>query len=620
MKKICYKFGIDLLIWCLATPLAYLLRGKGAWMNHLDTVLVVSACAIPVKLAIIYYEKFYVQSWHRVGVRDLFTIGRGVLIYTVAFMVITVSLRGNVSVPYSIPLIGAMLAFLGLGGVRIISRLWHEYNFRFYQVSAEKSKRVLIAGAGEAGSMIARQMLRHPGKGMDPIGFLDDNPDKKKQRLLGLDVLGNIDQALAVIRKYNIDTLLIAMPSVSGEVVRKLVKEVNEKEGLEYKIVPSMTALISGEISINEIRDVNLEDLLRREPVKLNTADIASYLNERIVLVTGAGGSIGSEVVRQIISFNPKKILLVDKSEYNIYKIEQELEKEHRGLNYEPIIANVRDSVTLANIFNKFNPEIVFHAAAHKHVPIMEKNPVQAILNNVGGTKNLTNLCLEYGVRHFVNISTDKAVNPTSVMGATKRIAEYIVEGGSKRANYDQIFVSVRFGNVLGSRGSVVPKFRDQIKQREAITVTHPDMTRYFMTIPEASQLVLQAGGLNQSGAVYVLDMGEPVKILDLAKDLIRLSGLEPDIDIPIKIVGIRPGEKLYEELMTAEEGTEVTRYTKINSARQNGMPQHFDQTLNELMNAAIDNNETAIRSMLMDLIPKNELKVEEKESSRSFI
>lgn len=610
MRRISYKFSIDLLIWILATPLAYMLRLEGSWNNYIEAIFWVSAVAIPFKLIIILYEKFYIQSWHRVGLKDLFIIFRGVLVYTAAFLITAVILRDQIFIPYSVPLIEAMLLIMGLGSVRLINRLWFEYKFRIYRIPRQNDKRVLIAGAGDAGTMIARQMLRHPIEGMDPIGFLDDDPAKQKQRFLGLNVLGGTDRASVIIRKYDIDMLLIAMPSETGDVVRKLVKKVRNNTDLEYKILPTIQELISGEVSINEIRDINLEDLLRRKPVDLHTKDIAGYLNNRVILVTGAGGSIGSEIARQIIPFEPKKLLLLGRGEYSIYKFEQELRKSYPGLNYHPVIADIRDVNTLASVFDEFEPEIVFHAAAHKHVPLMEKNPSQAILNNIGGTKNLVNLSLEYNVPHFVNISTDKAVNPTSVMGASKRVAEYIVEWGSRRAQKGQTLVSVRFGNVLGSRGSVIPKFKEQIKQREPITITHPEMSRYFMTISEASQLVLQAGGLNQTGAVYVLEMGEPVKIMDLAKDLIRLSGFEPEVDIPIDIVGKRPGEKMYEELLTAEEGTEITRYEKIRSARQNGLPQHFERSLDELINAALENDKIAIRNILMELIPTGKLNI----------
>ncbi len=610
MKRIYYKFSIDFLILVLATPLAYLLRLEWTLGSYLDSVLLVTAVAIPVKLAIIYYEKFYIQSWHRVGLNDLFSLGRGILIYTSLFVLASVALRNIAFIPYSVPFIEAMLLIIGLGSVRIMNRFWYEYKFSLYRIPRQGAKRVLIAGAGDAGAMIARQMLRHPMEGMIPIGFLDDDPSKQKQRFLGLDVLGSTEQASAVIRKYDVDVLLIAMPSETGHIVRKLVEKVRNNDALEYKILPSIQELINGEVSINEIRDINLEDLLRRDPVELNTKEIASYLHDRTILVTGAGGSIGSEIVRQIAPFSPKKVLLLGRGEFSIYKFEQELRKAYPTLSYHPVIADIRDVNTLASVFDEFEPELVFHAAAHKHVPLMEKNPAQAILNNVGGTKNLIELSLEKNVRHFVNISTDKAVNPTSVMGASKRIAEYLVEQGSKKAGENQNFVSVRFGNVLGSRGSVITKFKEQIKQRESITVTHPDMTRYFMTIPEASQLVLQAGGLSQNGAVYVLEMGEPVKIMDLAKDLIRLSGLEPNRDIPIEIIGKRPGEKLYEELLTTDEGAEVTRYEKIQSAHQNGLPKSFDLMLDDLINAALDNDKVAIRTILMELIPTGKLTI----------
>lgn len=609
MKRIITKLGIDVFIWMLVTPVAYLLRVEGSWYSQTESVLWVTLSLVPIKLAIILYDKTFLQSWHRVGLRDLFIINRGVLASTAVFVGIAYLFRNELFIPYSVPLIEAMLLIIALGGVRLTARLWYEYKFRRHPELKNNRDRVLIAGAGDAGTMIAREMMRHPEAGMKPVGFIDDDKNKQRQRFLGLEVFAGTDRVAGVCRKHNIDVLLIAMPSESGEVIRNIV-EMAQGCDLEYKIIPAIHELLSGQVTMNQIRDVDVEDLLRRDPVELNMNEIADYLNHRTILVTGAGGSIGSEIVRQIYRFEPEQVILLDHSEYNIYKLEQELAENASINNYSPVVADVRDINTLQGIFERYRPDVVFHAAAHKHVPLMEGNPEQAILNNVGGTKNVVELALEFNVEHFVNVSTDKAVNPTSIMGASKRISEYVVENASREAKPSQIFASVRFGNVLGSRGSVVPKFKQQIKNGEPITVTHPDMTRYFMTIPEASQLVLQAGGLEETGAVYVLDMGEPVKIMDLAKDLIKLSGLTPNVDIPIEITGVRPGEKLYEELLTDKETTSVTKYEKIHVAQQNGLPAAFTERLDELMDYAIEAEHDKVRRALSDLIDNNELSI----------
>jgi FlaA1/EpsC-like NDP-sugar epimerase len=614
IKNITGKFGIDLFVWAFATPLAYLLRLEDVLLQHLPAVVIISLLVLPIKGFIIYREKFYLQSWHRLGIRDLISISRGVIIYVAVFLGIAIVFRYKLFIPLSVPFIEAMLLISGLGLLRLTTRLSYEFKDQLSGDFHPNTKRVLIAGAGDAGTMIAREMFRHPEAKMQPIGFLDDDITKKKQRFLGLNILGKTADVSKVIKNSSVDILLIAMPSESGNVVQRVVKAARGND-IEYKIIPAIHELLSGEVSINQVRNVDLVDLLRRDPVQLNNNEIANYLNNKVILVTGAGGSIGSEIVRQITKFHPEKTILLDLSEFNLYRMEQEMLNSFPHTNFEAVITNVRDIHSLQSVFERYTPEVIFHAAAYKHVPLMEENPEQAILNNVGGTKNLIDLALEYNVKHFVNISTDKAVNPTSVMGASKRVAEYIVEWGSRQTIHNQIFASVRFGNVLGSSGSVVPKFKEQIKNHEAVTVTHPDMTRYFMTIPEATQLVLQAEGLKRNGAVFVLDMGEPVKILDLANDLIRLSGLVPNVDIPIQITGVRPGEKLYEELLTSDESTAVTRYKKIFVAKQNGIPTNFEEQLAGLMHFAKTNNELGIKTVLSEIIANNELEAPRKEA-----
>jgi FlaA1/EpsC-like NDP-sugar epimerase len=402
------------------------------------------------------------------------------------------------------------------------------------------------------------------------------------------------------------------MPSRGGSVVRRVIRAAR-KLGVKHRIVPSIPALISGDVSIEHVRAVNVEDLLRRETVQMDVAGVRRYIENRTVLITGAGGSIGSEIVRQVARYNPENVVLLGRGEGSIFKIDQACRQEWKGINWWPVVADVRDKGKMEYVFQRFRPEVVFHAAANKHVPLMEANPDEAILNNVLGTRNMVELTLAWGAERFVNISTDKAVRPASVMGASKRVAEYIVEWGGRQAGEGQSFASVRFGNVLGSSGSVIPVFKRQIEQGGPVTVTHPDVSRYFMTIPEAVQLVLQAGALGGNGTIYVLDMGSPVKIVDLARDLIHLYGLEPDVDVGITFTGLRPGEKLSEELLTDEEGTSVTRYDKIFVAPARGLDdERLESMLAELFIAAYSRDAADMIDVLRVLIPTHMLAARE--------
>jgi len=602
MPRIVIKYVIDLLLWTLATPLAFWLRFDDPRPRYAEEILALALIDLPVKAGIAYFLSFHRQSWHRIGVRDLWTLVQGILLETFVLASLAFFLRSYLEIPRSIPLIGGMLALLALGGARLLARAFHEYEGR--RAVRDDARRVLVVGAGEAGTMIVREMLRHPEAGLVPVGFLDDDPSKWRQRFVGLPVFGGIEDLPRAVRQARADEVLIAIPSAPGHVVRRVV-ELAREGGVRHRIIPGIYEILSGKVSISQIREVDVEDLLRREPARLNLEEIAGYLEGRVVLVTGAGGSIGSEIVRQVARFRPERVILLGRGENSLYQLERELERTWPELNWSTVVADVRDCRKMEYVFALYRPKVVFHAAAHKHVPMMELNPDEAVFNNVGGTKNLVELALQYGVERFVNISTDKAVNPTSVMGASKRVAEYLVEWAARRAKPGQVFVSVRFGNVLGSRGSVVPLFKEQIRSGGPVTVTHPEMTRYFMTIPEAAQLVLQAGGLGQNGAVYVLDMGEPVRILDLARDLIRLSGFEPGVDVPIEFTGLRSGEKMYEELLTAEEGTEVSKHEKIFIAHKTGLPQQeLESLLNKLFEAAKSRDPVEIRQAFEKLIP----------------
>lgn len=600
MKHGTGKFLTDLSLWTVAVPVAFLLRVEDAWLRYGTPMIHHALLSLPLKALLIYAFGLHRQTWHKVGVRDLTAllkaVGTGVAVLGAVAWVFLPYLR----VPRSVPFISGGVALILMGGARLLTRWVHEQG----RARNVQGTRVVVAGAGEAGTMIVRELLRHPESGLVPVGFLDDDPGKQRQTFLGLQVLGRLDDLPAVVDKVSAREVLIAMPSAPGRVVRRVV-ELARKAGVQYRIMPGVYEILSGKVSISQIREVDLEDLLRRDPVRLNVEEIAGYLENRVVLVTGAGGSIGSEIVRQAVRFRPSEVVLLGRGENSLFQIDAELARTRPSLKRRVVVADVRDRDKLEHVFRTCRPQVIFHAAAHKHVPMMELNPDEAILNNVGGTRNLVELALAHNVERFVNISTDKAVNPTSVMGASKRVAEYVVEWASQRALPGQVFVSVRFGNVLGSRGSVVPLFREQIKAGGPVTVTHPEMRRYFMTIPEAAQLVLQAGGLAQNGAVYILDMGEPVRIVDLAAELIRLSGFEPETDIPIVFTGIRPGEKLYEELLTAEEGTVASRHEKILMARKNGLPEGDLETLLEpLFAAAHAHDGLAVRRALKGLVP----------------
>jgi len=596
------KFSADVLLWSLATVPAFWLRLEGQ-LNEFNTVMWVTfAALIPAKLLFIGLFNLQKRSWQYSSIRDLFSLGTLVGSFTVLYFLVAWTIHSVYTIPLSVPLIEGMIALIALGGVRFLVRVYFKEHVNQKRRTG-RLKRVIIAGAGDAGTMIAKEMQKHSEAGLKPVAFVDDAVSKWHQSFLGIPVAGRTGQLCQIAAKYRADELIIAMPSESGDVIRRIV-ELARSCDLPHKIIPSLSDLISGRVSINTLRNVDVEDLLRRKPVKLETDKIRAYVSGKRVMVTGAGGSIGSEIVRQISRFDPECIVLLGRGENSIHQIVREMRIHFSHIPIHIKIADVRDYTTLHQVFQETRPEVVFHAAAHKHVPLMEANPSQAIFNNVGGTRNLVNLSLNFDVKYFVNISTDKAVNPTSVMGASKRISEYIVQNGAELAGPDQNFVSVRFGNVLGSRGSVIPIFKDQIKAGGPVTVTHPEMIRYFMTIPEASQLVLQAGALHQNGAVFVLDMGDPVNIMDMAEDLIRLSGLEPGKDIKIEVTGIRDGEKLYEELLTAEEGTTMSQFEKIMVAKKSGLPENFSRKLDDLFVTAESGDPYAIKEMIYSLIP----------------
>lgn len=608
MKKILFEYkgffkGVaDVLTWASITLLAFILRLDGDLTGYGTLAAQTTGILFLTKLALVYYMGTYRQSWRNTGYNDLFQVFVMVSILTVPYVTVVWAGSSLIGIPLSIPVIEFILSVFALASLRAGARFFIKYRIPRRKVNLE-TKRILIAGAGESGTMVAKEMLKSSDANMKPVAFVDDDLSKRNQKFMGIPVKGTVFDIPNVVRTLNIDEIIIAMPSESGDAIRRVVEKARDTDA-KYRIIPPIYDLLSGKVSISQLRNVDVEDLLRRKPVQLDTKEIRSYIQGKRVLVTGAGGSIGSEIVRQISRFDPKHVVFLGRGENSIHQLVHEVNNEIPHLKYCIRICDVRDYVTLSKIFEEEKPEVVFHAAAHKHVPLMEENPSQAIFNNVMGTRNLVNLAVEHHVSHLVNISTDKAVNPTSVMGASKRIAEHIVEWGASQATNGETFVSVRFGNVLGSRGSVIPIFKDQIRKGGPITVTHPDMVRYFMTIPEASQLVLQAGALNKNGAVYVLDMGDPINIEQMARELIKLSGLEPDVDIKIEHTGIRPGEKLFEELLTAEEGTDMTQHEKIFMARKNGVMDNLEQRLNTLKRIAESGDKEAIKESIYNFVP----------------
>lgn len=538
----------------------------------------------------------YTRIWRYAGMREMVavliatTLGAG-LFYTGMYVF-------DKSLPRSIYLISWILS---TGVIGIGRMVLHYIAMRYGGKQSTDADMVntLIIGAGDAGATIAREIERYHKRSRKVIGFIDDDESKFNRLIGGVRILGNRHDIPSIVKENKVKEIIIAMPSVTRNEIRNIM-EICSPLKCKVNTLPGMYQLLDDEVLVSHLHPVSIEDLLERDEVRLDMDIVEHYIRDKVVLVTGAGGSIGSEICRQIMRVGPKQLLLLGHGENSIYLINQELKNIYKDGPIIPIIADIRDKQQLDQIFTQYNPQVVFHAAAHKHVPLMEIQPMAAVLNNIYGTRNVADVAGRHGVERFVMISTDKAVNPTSVMGATKRVAEKVII--SMNDTYDTKYITVRFGNVLGSRGSVIPLFKKQIEAGGPVTVTDPEMTRYFMTIPEASQLVLQAGAMGKGGEVFLLDMGEPVKIIDLARNMIRLSGLEPDKDIHIKITGLRPGEKKYEELLTSEEGTNRTNHTKIFEAPLDTVDR--DWLIDKI--ATFDSCETDmdVIGVLQDIIP----------------
>ncbi|WML47796.1 nucleoside-diphosphate sugar epimerase/dehydratase [Neobacillus sp. PS3-34] len=498
----------------------------------------------------------YKKAWEYASTGELI-----IILKTVTFSIITtiiVQQAVNHQTYFRLLVVTWLINMSLIGGSRFCWRMYRDS----YLIDNNHKKRTLIVGAGAAGTMVARQLLKNNEAQLSPVGFIDDNVKKQHLDILGVPVVGGVNDIEKAVEHLEIDNIVIAIPSLSKKDLNNIFQEC-AKTNAKTQILPMLEDLVTGKVSVQQFRDVQVEDLLGRETVKLDIEKISEYITNKVVLVTGAGGSIGSEICRQISIFNPRQLILLGHGENSIYSVEMELKEIYRDTEIEfiPVIADLQDEKKMMNVLHLYKPEVVYHAAAHKHVPLMEANPEEAIKNNLIGTMNAAKAASWNGVKTFVMISTDKAVNPTSVMGATKRLAEMMIQHLNKES--ETTFVAVRFGNVLGSRGSVIPLFKKQIEKGGPVTVTHPEMVRYFMTIPEASRLVLQAGTLAKGGEIFVLDMGDPVKIVDLAKNLIKLSGNSIE-DIGIEFTGMRPGEKLFEELLKEDEIHDQQVYPKI--------------------------------------------------------
>jgi len=574
-----YFVAGDLALIALAAWLSFVARldsfDVGGYWASLGVYLGISLVVKPV-----IFQAFglYRRYWHYASISEVVTIvGANVTatfgVILLAYVVVPIFLPFTPA-PRSIPFIDVFLTTACVGGTRFLVRLLSDRHImsKLKRGSAVKvpDLRVLIVGAGDAGAMIVKEMQANPQLGLEPVGFVDDDPAKRQVRIHNVPVLGGRLAIPQLVQEYRIDQVIIAMPTAPGRAIREVVT-ICEQAGVTSKIVPGVYEIISGAVSVRQLRQVQIEDLLRRDPVITDQAGVSAYVRGTCVMVTGAGGSIGSELCRQLARHQPAQLVLVGHGEFSIFNVERELRKYFPGLLLDPVIADVRDVERIEHIVRQYRPATIFHAAAHKHVPLMECNVEEAFTNNVLGTQSVLRAAERNGVERFVMVSTDKAVNPTSVMGATKRVAEMLVHDTAMRIH--KPFVVVRFGNVLGSRGSVIPIFQEQIAAGGPVTVTHPDMRRFFMTIPEAVQLVLQAAALGKGGEIFMLDMGELVKIVDLVTDLIKLSGLTPGEDIDIIYTGIRPGEKLYEEILLKGEDYSPTQHDKVYASRNGTLP-----------------------------------------------
>ena len=612
----------DLILFTASILGAYFIRFDFKLTSSLiDQILKCLPYLLVAKIVIFYCFGTYRGMWRYSSLIDAWRLFKASLFSSMVVVFIGFFVYRFQGYSRGVLVLDGILTFLFTGGYRLLIRVMHNRGYLEKLTHGgtppasrerKRDKRVVLIGAGDAGEKTYREIRDNPMLGYEVVAFIDDDPGKKGLLIHGVPVRGPIPELPSIVENVNAQEILITMPSARGDQMRKIV-DACEETALPYKTLPGLGEIIDGKVSIKALRDVSYDDLLGREEVKLDQSSIRGYIQGKRVLVTGAGGSIGSELCRQIVRFNPASLFLLDCSEANIYMIQMELEHKLRFRNYVPLLANVQYAETTQKIFEEYRPNVVVHAAAKKHVPLMEMNPWEAVFNNVIGTMNVMEAVVTHGVEKFVMVSTDKAVRPTNVMGATKRVCERLMLTYLDRK--PTVMMSVRFGNVVGSSGSVIPLFREQIAYGGPVTVTHPEVTRYFMTIPEATQLILQAGALGEGGEIFILKMGTPIKIAQMARDLIRLSGKEPDKDIEIIFTGLRPGEKLYEELISEGEGIVATRHEKIMVLKPNGGLGDFGNGaafrswlldgIVALKEAAVNRDGGKIREILKELVPE---------------
>jgi len=605
-KKLWFLLA-DIVLIIFSVFLAYSLRFEGnipaGYIGNLKAVIIL---ALVFSVPIFYSFKLYSFSWSYVSTNELITLVKAT---TLSFLLLGLSLfivrkaiifRGF---PRSVLFISFFLVLIFSGGLRISKRIYLQL---FHKTISEGKDRTLIIGAGDAGEQILRSIRNTETESIYfPIGFIDNNFSKQGVIIHGLKVLGKIDDIPKVSKEKNVQALIIALPSAGPEIIKKAVEKGREAGLKNIKIIPSMTEIIGGQVSIRDLKELRIEDLLVRELVSIDFSEIENFVKDKIILITGGVGSIGSELCRQVARFKPSELIIIDQDETGIFNISEELKERFSRLNFSSIVGDICDKAKINRIFSQFQPQVVFHAAAYKHVPVMEVHPDEAVKNNIFGTKIVCEAAFKNKAEKLIFVSTDKAINPSSVMGATKRVGEMICQALNKNGKSKTKFVSVRFGNVLDSKGNVVEVFKEQIKRGGPVKVTHPNMKRYFMTTPEACLLVMQAGAIGQGGEVLVLDMGEPIKIIDLAKELIRLSGFEPDKDIPIVFTQPRLGEKMFEEILTAEEGTIATQSQKIFIAKLSDVREDkLNQGLNKIKGAVQGCQKNSIIKVLKEMVP----------------
>lgn len=606
----------DVLLFTIALYLSYFFRFDFNVANiNFEQIGNLLFWILPLKVVLFFSIGLYRGMWRYTSVRDFWLLAQACVLSTMIVMMTILMINRFAGYPRSVFIADGVITFVLAGGARMAIRSF--FAVLSNQVTdmnpslMTKLTRVLIIGAGDAGEKILRETIDNYKLNYEVVGFIDDDPQKQGRTIHGVRVLGMVERLPKILKQETVHQILIAVPSANGDQIRRIV-DTCQKCNVSYKILPGIGDLIDGRVSVKLLRDISYEDLLGRSPVQLNVRDIRNYLDDKTILITGCGGSIGSELCRQVVKYQPHRLILLDSSESNLFNIQMEILNEHFFRYCEAILGHVQDETLMNDIFEKHKPQVVFHAAAYKHVPMMEKNPWQAVVNNIMGSRVAMEMAIKHHAERFVLVSTDKAVRPTNVMGASKRVTELIMQ--CQQGNGTR-FMAVRFGNVIGSSGSVIPLFRRQIEQGGPVTVTHPEINRFFMTIPEASQMILQAGTMGEGGEIFILRMGTPIRIADMARDLIRLSGKEPDVDIKIVFTGLREGEKLYEELITVGEDILPTSHKKVMVLKSNGFfheaknpteaKKYLYDQLDELEKMAKRHDAKGIKIKLKEIVPE---------------